>query len=331
MDKLLFEKLLEQARVKLEQEAKLSGFPTSQSFEDRVREVIDAVGKEEGLDVDFNPHPHVFPDICLGAFGVEVKHTTKDTWRSVANSISEGMRDQNVKDIYVIFCKMGGETGVATRKYEECVMHVRTSHVPRFELDMEADENLFSTIGVSYEAFSQSDIHDKMTYVRQYARSRLKEGERLWWLDDEQSQPHSLPLQVKLYMNLTQEEKRKLRAEAALLCPSIFKPSRTKNKYTDAVMYILTYHGVLCPQARDLFSAGSVALRSDATRGGNYFARALQDLAQEIKLAAKTLDASLIREYWGRDVPPSERLKYWLSLADENARDWCPSVELDFS
>jgi hypothetical protein len=188
-----------------------------------------------GIEITFDPHPHVFPDITVGEFGVEVKFTTKDTWRSVANSVFEGRRDKEVIHVYVVFGKMGGSPEVRWGRYENCVMHVRTSHVPRFEVEMFPAEPLFSKMGVTYADFCKLTPDDKMRLVRTYARKRLKPGERLWWLEDRAEQEHSLPMEVKLYMELPQHQKRRLRAEAALLCPQIVKPSRAKNKYVDAV------------------------------------------------------------------------------------------------
>ena len=54
-------------------------------------------------------------------------------------------------------------------------------------------------------------------------------------------------------------------------------------------MYLLTYHGVLCPQARDLFSAGSVALRSDTNPWRNYLQRALKDIEPEMRTGGKAI------------------------------------------
>ena len=189
-------------------------------------------------------------------------------------------------------------------------------------------KSLFSKMGITYVDFCKLSNEERMKHVREYARGRLEEGERLWWLEDAPGQAHTLPLQVRLYMRLPQDEKRKLRAEAALLCPQIVKPSRQKNKFTDAAMYLLTYHGVLCPQVRDLFSDGSVALRSDATRGGVYIARALKDIEEEIKTAAKSLDDALFVEYWGRAVPRNQRIQEWLKKLDALAQGWTPSKTL---
>ena len=281
----------------------------------------------ERLEVDFKPHPHVFPDICLGRYGVEVKFTAQDTWRSVANSVFESSRHPDVEHVYLLFGKMG-VPAVRWGRYGDCVVHVRTSHVPRFEVEMQPGASFFERLGTSYEQFHQTSPEQKMRYIRSYARERLKPGERLWWLEDAQDAGHSLPLGVRLYMRLTRAEKRRMRAEAALLCPQVVKPSRTRNKYNDAVMYLLTYHGVLCPQARDLFSAGSVALRADETRGGNYVERALMDIQDELAAAAERLESALFVEYWGQDVAKSDRISEWLRRADRFARDWHPSAVL---
>jgi len=139
-----FEALLTQACeiLTVECQDKLA-YSESKLFENRVREVIRSLLAEFKIQVDFSPHPYGFPDIVLGELGVEVKFTTNDTWRSVANSVFESFRNKDVKEIYVVFGKMGGKASVRWARYEECVMHVRTSHVPRFEVDIDATESLF--------------------------------------------------------------------------------------------------------------------------------------------------------------------------------------------
>lgn len=303
-------------------------FEKSSDFEKRVREVLSGLLKPHNIEIDFSPHVYVFPDVVLGAIGVEIKFTTNDTWRSVANSVFESTRSKDVQNIYVLFGKMGGIPAVKWGKYEDCVIHVRTSHVPRFEVEMDPKKSLFAQMEISYRDFSLLPIEERMKYIRKYARGRLKEGERLWWLEETPEKGHSLPIEVRLYMNLPSDEKIKLRAEAALLCPQVVKPPRAKRKYEDAAIYLLTYHGVLCPQARDLFSAGSVAMRSDATRGGNYILRALKDIEGRMAQAALEMEDALFVEYWERSVPPKSRIKEWLRRADALAKGWKPSKHL---
>lgn len=329
MKKEDFELILNTACLNLTKDCKTNGaFKKSQDLELKVREELKKLLTPRGMKVDFDPHPYIFPDIVLGEYGVEVKFTANNTWRSVANSVFESTRNKDVKHVYLIFGKMGGDPEVLWGKYEDCVIHVRTSHVPRFEIEINPKRSLFSLMDITYDKFMELSIEEKMAHIRKYARGRLKEGERLWWLEDPAETGHSLPLQVRLYMGLSQEEKRKLRAEAALLCPQIVKPSRAKGKYNDATIYLLTYHGVLCPQARDLFTAGSVALRGDAKRGGNYLLRALMDIEEEMISAAQRLEDKLFEEYWKKNVPPSKRIQEWLKMADKLAVTWKPSQKL---
>ena len=222
----------------------------------------------------------------MGEYGLEVKFTLNDTWRSIANSVLETQRINEVQHIYVMFGKMGGIPEVRWGEYEQSVIHVRTSHVPRFEIELpsekaEPKDSLFLQMSIRY-----------------------------------------------VYTNLTTEEKTRLRAEAALLCPSIVKSGRSRSKYDDMVLYLLTYHGVLCHQARDLFSAGSVANPKNDDEGGLYIERALKLIEHEMKDAASRMEDALFVEYWGESVPPELRIKRWLEMADEHATGWTPSKSL---
>jgi hypothetical protein len=325
-----FEALLNAAANQLGKDVRESTkYHDPAAFQSRVFEVLKLVAKGQGIEVTPSWHPHAFPDILANGFGIEVKTTIKDSWLSVGNSVFEGMRDQTVTQVYVVFGKMGGLPSVRWGRYEEAITHVRISHAPRFVLEMDRNSSLFEKMAIRYDEFAKLPPEDKMRHIRQYSRGRLKPGERLWWLEDgpDESQ-HTLPIQIRLYMSLPQGEKIRLRAEAALLCPQIVKPSRTRNKYNDAALYLLTYHGVFCPQTRDLFSAGSVALRSDETRGGIYILRALQDIEVAMRDAALSLDDALFEEYWGTSVPPKDRITEWLVRADKYARNWSPSKHL---
>jgi len=320
-----FEQLLDELCSRLGCEcAERSRFTASKTFENRVREMIGALLVQFEIPVDFAPHPYGFPDIVLGEFGVEVKFTTNDTWRSVANSVLESFRSKDVKSIYVVFGKMGGVPAVRWGRYEECVMHVRTSHVPRFEVDLDAKESLFQKFGITYDQFSSLSEEGRMKYIRKYARNRLKPGERLWWLEEKPDEGYSLPMQVQLFSNLNAADKLKMRAEASLLCPQIVGSGRNRTKYIDPIMFLLTYHGILA--TRDAFSAGSAA---GPERGGIYVQRALQRIESRMIAAAEYMEAPLFKEYWGRNVPPNNRIREWLKMADVYAKvaspPWKPS------
>lgn len=329
MTKEEFEHYLDEIAATLRNEAITNPFTSSKQFEHRVREVAQEIIHIHGLNIDFNPHPQAFPDIEIGEFGIEVKFTTNDEWRSVANSVLETNRIESVKHVYIMFGKMGGIPDVRWGAYENCVMHVRTSHVPRFEVQIGAPKSLFEMMGISYDEFRVLEMHEKMRYIRNYARSRLKEGERLWWLEDSPGEAHTLPIQARLFTELEPSEKIRLRAEAILLCPQIVQSGRARHKYDDVALFMLTYHGVICHQTRDMFSAGSVGNPENDDNGGLYIARMLKLMEAELEKAAARMDSALFEEYWGTAVPPEKRIKEWLQRADYFAAGrWKPSEEL---
>lgn len=327
-----FEKILDRVCIQLTNEAHTSAFKKAMEFESRVRSVLhENLPIDSGIEIDFDPPAQGFPDIDAGYFGVEVKFTLQDTWRSIANSIRETSRVETVNKIYLVFGKMGGVPEVRWGDYEQSVIHVRTSHVPRFEVELFAERSLFSEMGISYNDFRSLPMEEKMKYIRTYARGRLRSGERLWWLENNQEEEHSLPIQARLYTSLSMEEKLQLRAEAALLSPKIVKSGRAKNKYDDVVLYLLTYHGVISHQARDLFSAGSVANPENDDKGGLYIERALRLIEKEMIDAALRMDDALFIEYWGESVEPKDRICRWLQKADAIATNWVPSERLFLS
>jgi hypothetical protein len=323
-----FENHLTQITTRLSGLAASSGFRDSREFEQAVR--AQAQTQFPGVTVTGAGNGQSFPDIGIGAFGIEVKFTEGTSWRCVANSVLESDRRGEVEHVYVVYAKMGDTPEVRWRVYQDAVMHVRTSHVPRFEIDMEAKQSLFERVNVPYERFRVMDMQDKMVVIRKYAKEHVRgSGRRLWWIEDEPDEPHSLPAEVRLYTTLSTPKKLELRAEAAIVSPRIVGSSRERGKYDDAAMYLLTYHGVLCTQVRDLFSAGSVAMRSDKRRGGLYIDRALQDIEPQMLAALKRIPDSIIREYWDSPVPPtSTRLTEWLRQADRYAQGWVPSQTL---
>lgn len=183
-------------------------------------------------------------------------------------------------------------------------------------------------MGITYDAFRLLPMEDKMRHIRTYARARLHKGERLWWLEDTPDSDHTLPIQARLYTSLSRSEQIRLRAEASLLCPKIVGSGRARNKYDDVVLYLLTYHGVICHQARDLFSAGSVANPENDDAGGLYIERALRLIEAEMVAASLRMEDALFVEYWEESVQPEQRIQRWLEKADAIAQDWVPSKKL---
>ncbi len=336
MDQARFERLLDDVAAQLTEDMrtqpKSEWFSAALSYEQHVRErlyeAINALGADgAGHEVDLHPSGQTFPDVPCGEFGVEVKFTKSDAWVSIANSVRESQRVESVRVVYLMFGKMGGTPESRWMKYEDCVVHVRTSHEPRFQVDLSGDkESLFSVMGIDYDSFRKLDIMDKMPYIRAYARQKHPDG-HLWWLEDSEThEEHSTEIDPVLYTSLDDETKTRYRAEATLLCPKALQGSRVAGKYNDALLFLLTYHGVICHQIRDLFTAGSVAKVQFSDHSGiPQMQKALVLLQDEMMKVAYELDPALFEEYWGEAVPEDDRIAWWLAKADEYASGWVPS------
>ena len=277
-----------------------------------------------GLTPVRGPLLDFLPEILLDGFGIEIKISDDNTWKSIEKSIFDSAPNTGVRRIYVIFGRMGSNPEVRWKRYEDAVAHVFVTRTPHFVIDMEENaSSLFTEIQIKYDEFRRLSSQDKIDLIHKYFRDQLQPGERLWTIQN--LTPRTTPFRVRIYMNLSQGEKEKLRAEAALLSPQICKPPRAKGKYEDAAIYLLTRHGVFCPQTRDLFTAGSVALKDNSERGGSYMRRSLEGLQSAMIHAAQRLDGELFKEYWGEDYPPDERISEWLRRADMYAEGWTPS------
>lgn len=269
-------------------------------------------------------HDSAFPDLVVNGFGVEVKFTKRSSWLGTGNSIFEGMRDYEAQEIALVFYRADIRE-VRWRWYEDCIKGVRISHSPRFMIDMAEDCLFFEEIKMSMSDFRELELREKMEIVKNHVRNRVGSNERFWWFDEDRE--HTLPVNIQLYRLLDPEKKEQMRAEAALMCPQIFKGSRQKGKYDDAALYLLTQHGVFAPQTRDLFSAGSVA---GLARGGDYLLRSIQNIAPKIKKASYDLSDDLFVEYWGESCLPERRIQRWLEKADAFRPDNPPSAFLNF-
>ena len=89
---------------------------------------------------------HKFPDIVAyvnshNGYGVEVKTTKSNKWKSTGSSIFEGTRVSNIQNIYLLFGKLSTPVDFKFKKYEECLYDIAITHSPRYLIDMDLGEN----------------------------------------------------------------------------------------------------------------------------------------------------------------------------------------------
>jgi hypothetical protein len=247
-----------------------------------------------------------FPDIIIAPFGIEIKHTEKkkNTWVSVANSIQESRRPVGIARIYVVFGKYGGDPEVRWGLYENVVNHARTSHVPRFQIDMNAQESFFEKMGTSYVDFSVLPMKQKMAFMRIYARSRRHLVKDFWWLEDD----------LKSFSSLSIKDRRELIAEVCFLVPESITESQ--ESLAKAAFYLASIPRVLSHQMLEDFR--SVCTHPNGTNAApKNGLMVVQELEQEIILASKDIAKSVINEFWGVEMEVEDPLAWFVHKLDE--------------
>lgn len=222
---------------------------------------------------DFSPEQIIhtpkqhFPDIMSGKyFGVEVKTTKSNTWRSTGSSIVESLRDKYVKRIYMLFGKLSvKEIDFRCKPYEQCLDDISVTHSPRYQIDMdikESSETIFEKLGVSYDQFRQSPNQIKL--VKDYYRKKCNTNKREmpWWIDEEQTDmpfmPESLTSSaVRLFNGLSSQEADYLKMCAYILFPEVL--GTDKDKYQNLALWLCSRHSIISPNIRDSFTAGGQA------------------------------------------------------------------------
>ena len=267
----------------------------SAEFEVQVRSVLAEQLTQHRAGQALAPKVQGFPDIVVGPFGIEVKFTVKDTWISVANSIHESHRAGGIEQIYILFGKMGGAKDVRFGRYEKVVYHARTSHRPRFQVDMTGGRpSLFERLGISYVQFAALTYKEKMGYMRVYARSRKGKNLDFWWLEDD----------LTPYTTLSTSEKRKLRAEAAFLLPALIDSS-DKDALLKMAQYMAASKRVLLNESSEVFGSNVLS--------------AFAEIEEDIQVAALTMIQGVVEEYWGHNTPPKARLAEWIRVLDQHS------------
>lgn len=255
-----------------------------------------------------------FPDIIASKFyGVEVKSTNKNHWKSIGSSILESTRNQNVERIFLTFGKLGAPIAFKSRPYEECLSGISVTHYPRYQIDMELGigETIFDKMGVPYDKLRKMD--NPVAPVSHYYKKNLKQGESLWWTDSNVEETVAPPT-VRLWSTLTPEEKNFYTVQGYALFPEILGHNSTK-KYQRYALWLATSCGIINTNIRDQFSAGGrvniVTTKGVFENVPAIFGRIdrYKDLLTETLLFANEM---VLKEYW-----------QYLNISDNRLLQWC--------
>lgn len=273
-----------------------------------------------------------FPDIIADKYyGIEVKSTKEDHWKSTGSSIVETTRMEYVDDIFMLFGKLGGNIPeFKCRPYQDVLYDIAVTHSPRYLINMELKENdtIFSKMGIPYDKFRQSN--DSIAQVRKYYREKAKQQNRQempWWItSDNVEQAHSF--NIKLWNSLETSEKRDLQAKCMILFPEALNPARSMTKYNNTTLWLCSYNQVVNPNIRDLYSAGGKITHVNGIRLKMPAAQVFNQIVEysdEIKIILQNPSPEMVMMI--KDFNP-ELLKYkdmyegWLKMCIKFAQEY---------
>ena len=262
-----------------------------------------------------------FPDIVAAKYyGIEVKSSTANNWKTIGNSILEKTRVCDVERIFLTFGKLSSPVEFVSRPYEECLSGIAVTHSPRYQIDMQLakGDTIFDKMGTTYDDLKQID--NPVTIVADYYKSQLKRGESLWWVGEKVDAV--VPVTVKLWKSLTAHEKDELEAAIYVYFPETIM-SKSMHKYDRATLWLATQKGVINANVRDSFSAGGrVEMKMT---DGRYVSMpsVFGKISDHIDLIVGILSHEsndMLSENWMECIAKN-RIKQWIELVINQEKD----------
>ncbi len=251
-----------------------------------------------------------FPDIVAKKYyGVEVKSTKANKWTSVGSSIAEGTRVDGVERIYMFFGKICKPVEFVYKPYQECLSDVVVTHSPRYLINMALPEGgtIFDKMKMGYDVLRKQS--DPIKKVLEYYKQNLKPGDSFWWLDKGTNN-----LIIKAWNNLSMEEKVEYTVKGYCYFPELV--GKRIDKFNKYAVWLSIHQGIVCPNVRDIFTAGGQGQYIFNSKLYNRIPRIIINLINnlpEIKKIIKETEYSELKEYWGA-FDEDKRYEQWIEL-----------------
>jgi hypothetical protein len=271
-----------------------------------------------------------FPDIIAQKYyGIEVKTTTQNHWKTTGNSVFEGTRVDDVERIFMLFAKLASPIEFRCRPYEDVLSEIVVTHSPRYLIDMNLEQGntIFDKIKMPYDTLRKKE--NPIRPIVDYYRSKLKPGEELWWMDAENnSKPSNIV--IKIWNNLSVQEKKELRNRAMVYFPELF--GNSSDKFGRLAIWLVTREAVVCPNVRDLFTAGGKMNYVIGKKVYKQVPRIFINLFDNVPNIIETIihtSAFELTEYWETKTSDKKKLFDWVDLVTENSKKIQGAKHLD--
>lgn len=262
-----------------------------------------------------------FPDIVAKKYyGIEVKTTTQNHWKTTGNSVLESTRVNDVERIFMLFAKLASPIEFRCRPYEEVLSEVVVTHSPRYLIDMNLEQGrtIFDKIKMPYDTLRKKE--NPIKPIVSYYKSKLKAGEELWWMDSENSNSAS-NIVIRIWNNLPQSEKQDIKNRAMIYFPELF--GNRCDKFNRVAVWLATRQSIVCPNIRDLFTAGGKIDIIIGTKTYERVPRIFLNLFNNLpKILENIMQISAVElsEYWEMKTTEKSKVSDWVELVSESAK-----------
>lgn len=260
-----------------------------------------------------------FPDIVANRFyGIEVKTTKQNHWKTTGNSVLESSRIADVERIYMLFGKLGEPIEFRFRPYEDCLSEVVVTHSPRYLIDMnlEKGKTIFDKINTSYDKLRLKE--NPIKSITDYYKSKLKPGQDLWWIQDTENASN---LVVNIWNNLSRRERDEIKFRSMVYFPEIF--STNTDKFARLAIWLVTRESVVCPNIRDHFTAGGqeeYLLNGTVNKNmPRVFINLFNNLNSILDII-KSTSPEVLSEFWGVTTNEENKIYLWVDLVSTNGK-----------
>lgn len=266
---------------------------------------------------------HSFPDImATDYYGVEVKSTKEDKWYSLGSSIVESTRNPTVENIYMLFGKLGGNPPeFRCKPYYQCLSEISVTHSPRYHIDMELsdNENIFSKMDTPYDTFRLLEEKDKISRVRNYYINKAKEegkNEFPWWLEE------STNINLAFFNDLAIPRRNEMMTRCYIIFYSMYDTD-PQLRYRSIAVWLCNHYSLLCPNIRDLFSAGGTyTIEVDGIKHCYpHVVGEVLNRVQEIRKLLDNPDNDIIKDiecFWDFDYNRNDLFGSWLTMLEKH-------------
>ena len=269
-----------------------------------------------------------FPDIQAEQYyGVEVKTTLKNSWKSTGSSIVESTRIEDVSTIYMMFAKLGGDFAeFKCKPYEDCLEDIAVTHQPRYRIDMELaekhKETVFQKMNIPYEQFRIKTESEKQQLYSHYKKPGKKNDLEMAWRFEADDPDFSIPMTIRFLKSLSPKERLQMRAKMFLLFPEVLSSKPTK--YSRAALWLCSRNSLICNNMRDIFTSGGKVKeigKKVFSRGVPKILLRLFECRELINDYLQNPEAAMLQdidEFWPLKYPISQLRDCWMQMAQNN-------------